>query len=300
MIRLTRVDKEPEYEMGGCVVCSPNWLLKQELSEIVKSISRLEVLYEKLLMMMTGNLHNAKTFVVALTIWALQRICLDHALQDSVQGCLLAMSVLETGSTLMKPSRDAPETTWQHHLYGEINMWLRRRFLPMVVVLPAQGGRAASIESGTKLYISNLDHGVSNDDIKVRINQRFNENINMRHAASDVSGLAVKCLAPLVRKMNEPCTFQMTMEVTQIQLNAQAVDGAVRKQAEDNLKQFQKLPFSVLSSVTCFRELVCTVLDDLSKELQYMTRTKMLICSIMISDNNLIFMLLFRIHVTKY
>ncbi|CAJ2642535.1 unnamed protein product [Trifolium pratense] len=27
-----------------------------------------------------------------------------------------------------------------------------------------------------------------------------------RHAASDVSGLAVKCLAPLVRKMNEPCT----------------------------------------------------------------------------------------------
>ncbi|CAJ2656771.1 unnamed protein product [Trifolium pratense] len=37
-------------------------------------------------MMMTGNLHNAKTFVVALTIWALQRICLDHALQDSVQG----------------------------------------------------------------------------------------------------------------------------------------------------------------------------------------------------------------------
>ncbi|CAJ2642536.1 unnamed protein product [Trifolium pratense] len=50
MIRLTQVDKEPEYEMGGCVVC------------------RLEVLYEKLLMMMTGNLHNAKTFVVALTI----------------------------------------------------------------------------------------------------------------------------------------------------------------------------------------------------------------------------------------
>ncbi|CAJ2656819.1 unnamed protein product [Trifolium pratense] len=33
--------------------------------------------------------------------------------------------------------------------------------------------------------------------------------------------------------------FHMTMEVTQIQLNAQAVDGAVRKQAEDNLKQFQ-------------------------------------------------------------
>ncbi|KAG4992064.1 hypothetical protein JHK87_025521 [Glycine soja] len=31
---------------------------------------------------------------------------------------------------------------------------------------PAQGGHAASIEIGTKLYISNLDYGVSNDDIK--------------------------------------------------------------------------------------------------------------------------------------
>lgn len=31
-----------------------------------------------------------------------------------------------------------------------------------------QGGRASSIETGTKLYISNLDYGVSSDDIKVR------------------------------------------------------------------------------------------------------------------------------------
>ncbi|KAK2439235.1 importin subunit beta-1 [Trifolium repens] len=39
------------------------------------------------------------------------------------------------------------------------------------------------------------------------------------------------------------------MEVTQILLNAQAVDGAVRKQAEDNLKQFQEqnLPSFLLS-----------------------------------------------------
>lgn len=29
------------------------------------------------------------------------------------------------------------------------------------------GGRASSIETGTKLYISNLDYGVSNEDIKV-------------------------------------------------------------------------------------------------------------------------------------
>ncbi|MCI20594.1 importin subunit beta-1-like, partial [Trifolium medium] len=43
--------------------------------------------------------------------------------------------------------------------------------------------------------------------------------------------------------------FQMAMEVTQILLNAQAVDGAVRKQAEDNLKQFQEqnLPSFLIS-----------------------------------------------------
>jgi THO complex subunit 4 len=29
------------------------------------------------------------------------------------------------------------------------------------------GGRVSAIETGTKLYISNLDFGVSNDDIKV-------------------------------------------------------------------------------------------------------------------------------------
>lgn len=28
-------------------------------------------------------------------------------------------------------------------------------------------GRISSIETGTKLYISNLDYGVSNDDVKV-------------------------------------------------------------------------------------------------------------------------------------
>ncbi|KAH6765633.1 RNA-binding family protein [Perilla frutescens var. hirtella] len=41
----------------------------------------------------------------------------------------------------------APDTTWGHDMY-------------------AAGGRSSNIETGTKLYISNLDYGVSNEDIK--------------------------------------------------------------------------------------------------------------------------------------
>lgn len=37
----------------------------------------------------------------------------------------------------------------------------------LAAAFPAQGGRSSSIETGTKLYISNLDYGVSNEDIKV-------------------------------------------------------------------------------------------------------------------------------------
>lgn len=51
----------------------------------------------------------------------------------------------------------APETTWQHDLYGDQHV---------AAGFPAQGGRAPSIETGTKLYISNLHYGVSNYDIK--------------------------------------------------------------------------------------------------------------------------------------
>ncbi|XP_021887637.1 THO complex subunit 4A [Carica papaya] len=49
----------------------------------------------------------------------------------------------------------APETTWQHDMYTDQGMGF-----------PAQGGRASAIETGTKLYISNLEYGVSNEDIK--------------------------------------------------------------------------------------------------------------------------------------
>ena len=33
--------------------------------------------------------------------------------------------------------------------------------------LPAPAARASAIETGSKLYISNLEYGVSNEDIKV-------------------------------------------------------------------------------------------------------------------------------------
>ncbi|XP_057449141.1 THO complex subunit 4A-like isoform X2 [Lotus japonicus] len=52
----------------------------------------------------------------------------------------------------------APETAWQHDLYGD-------QALPPYPV--AHDARAPpSLETGTKLLISNLDYGVSNDDIK--------------------------------------------------------------------------------------------------------------------------------------
>ncbi|KAE9600639.1 hypothetical protein Lal_00045494 [Lupinus albus] len=53
----------------------------------------------------------------------------------------------------------APETAWQHDLYADPAVNLAAAF-------PGHGGRASSIETGTKIYISNLDYGVSNDDIK--------------------------------------------------------------------------------------------------------------------------------------
>lgn len=50
----------------------------------------------------------------------------------------------------------APDSFWQHDMFGNQGG-----------VGVGGGGGASSIETGTKLYISNLDYGVSNDDIKV-------------------------------------------------------------------------------------------------------------------------------------
>ncbi|CAA6669366.1 unnamed protein product [Spirodela intermedia] len=50
----------------------------------------------------------------------------------------------------------APDTVWQHDKYSD-----------PAAPYPGPGvARASAIETGTKLYISNLDYAVSNDDIK--------------------------------------------------------------------------------------------------------------------------------------
>ncbi|KAH7553672.1 hypothetical protein ACOSP7_029521 [Xanthoceras sorbifolium] len=54
----------------------------------------------------------------------------------------------------LKPAQ-APETTWQHDMFAN-----------NAPAYPTQVARVSSIETGTKLYISNLDYGVSNNDIK--------------------------------------------------------------------------------------------------------------------------------------
>ncbi|KAK4779761.1 hypothetical protein SAY87_015867 [Trapa incisa] len=51
----------------------------------------------------------------------------------------------------------APETTWQHDMYSDPGAGAG---------FPGQTGRGSAIETGTKLYISNLEYGVSNEDIK--------------------------------------------------------------------------------------------------------------------------------------
>lgn len=49
----------------------------------------------------------------------------------------------------------APAAAWQHDM-----------FMQGAAAFPVWAGQASSIETGTKLYISNLDYGVTNEDIK--------------------------------------------------------------------------------------------------------------------------------------
>ncbi|KAL6907475.1 hypothetical protein ACP4OV_002514 [Aristida adscensionis] len=51
----------------------------------------------------------------------------------------------------------APDSAWQHDMYPAVAAGSGGG---------AGGGRVSAIETGTKLYISNLDFGVSNEDIK--------------------------------------------------------------------------------------------------------------------------------------
>ncbi|KAL3695580.1 hypothetical protein R1sor_009656 [Riccia sorocarpa] len=59
------------------------------------------------------------------------------------------------GNARQRTLRRAPDTTWQHDLFED-----------GTGAGVATAGRGMGIETGTKLYISNLDYGVSNDDIK--------------------------------------------------------------------------------------------------------------------------------------
>lgn len=51
----------------------------------------------------------------------------------------------------------APDAAWRHDLFGAADPSMGNG---------GPGGRPSAIETGTKLYISNLDYGVSNEDIK--------------------------------------------------------------------------------------------------------------------------------------
>ncbi|KAK9290795.1 hypothetical protein L1049_008973 [Liquidambar formosana] len=59
-----------------------------------------------------------------------------------------------TPYSAMKPVQ-APDSAWQHDMFADHS-----------TAYPTPVARAAAIETGTKLHISNLDYGVSNEDIK--------------------------------------------------------------------------------------------------------------------------------------
>lgn len=60
----------------------------------------------------------------------------------------------------------APESAWQHDMYTD-----------RVPAYQSPAVRASSIETGSKIYISNLDYGVSNEDIK----ELFSEFGDLKH-----------------------------------------------------------------------------------------------------------------------
>lgn len=100
--------------------------------------------------------------------------------------CLLLMThvvfTLRTSCTMSEQSiRRAPDSTWQHDLFED-----------GMGGASAPGFRASGIETGTKLYISNLDYGVSNDDIKVcnlLVPTAFEEHRRVWRCMPDVLGL---------------------------------------------------------------------------------------------------------------
>ncbi|KAK8925734.1 Polyadenylate-binding protein RBP45A [Platanthera zijinensis] len=60
----------------------------------------------------------------------------------------------------------APESAWQHDMYSD-----------RMPAYQSPAVRASSIETGSKIYISNLDYGVSNEDIK----ELFSEFGDLKH-----------------------------------------------------------------------------------------------------------------------
>lgn len=72
---------------------------------------------------------------------------------------------------------EAPETTWGHDMYeghGAAN--------------PGRSNKGPSgIETGTKLFINNLDYGVSNEDIKVTFVEFTLEYIGLCSMCYDVT-----------------------------------------------------------------------------------------------------------------
>ncbi|KAF5181269.1 Tho complex subunit 4a [Thalictrum thalictroides] len=70
-----------------------------------------------------------------------------------------------TPYSLGKPVQ-APDSAWQHDMFTDPVALAAAAF-------PGHGGRGSAIETGTKLYISNLDYGVSNEDIKFCFAKEF-------------------------------------------------------------------------------------------------------------------------------